>query len=129
MSDKVDTAAGGPEVVPRLGALESDVMDELWAQGGATARSVLEALNASSERERAYTTILTVLHRLGQKGLAVRRRRGRVDVFTAAHSREEYRETRAAAEVAALVERYGDAALVAFARALEGTHPGRRARS
>jgi hypothetical protein len=39
----------------------------------------------------------------------------------AAQPREEYRDTRAAAEAAALVERYGDTALVAFARALERT--------
>jgi BlaI family transcriptional regulator, penicillinase repressor len=128
MSDKPDTAAGDPAVLPGLGELESDVMDELWEQGEATARSVLEALNASSERERAYSTVLTILHRLGGKGLAVRRRGGRADVFTAAHSREEYRERRAAADVAALVERYGEAALVAFARALQGTHPRHRVR-
>jgi predicted transcriptional regulator len=108
-----------PVTVPRLGRLEADVMQELWRQGEATVRNVVDALNASAERKRAYTTVLTTLTRLNHKGVVVRRRSGRADLYTAAQSRAEYRETRAGAEVAALVERYGDAALVAFVRALE----------
>jgi BlaI family transcriptional regulator, penicillinase repressor len=124
MSERLDAS----RVAPNLGPLEADVLRELWRQGQATVRSVLEALNASAERERAHSTVMTVMQRLGDKGLAVRRRSGRTDVYTAALSREEFRETRVAAEAAALVQRYGDAALVAFVRALERTDTPQRVR-
>jgi predicted transcriptional regulator len=53
---------------PALGRLEAAVMVELWRQGEGTVRSVLEALNASAERERAYTTVMTTLHPPRQQG-------------------------------------------------------------
>ena len=52
--------------LPRLGALEAQVMDVLWDHGPATVREVIDRL----PREPAYTTIATVLANLGRKGLA-----------------------------------------------------------
>ena len=53
-------------------------MEEVWRQGEATVRSVLEAMNAAAgQPERAYTTVLTILQRLDRKGLVSRSRRGK----------------------------------------------------
>ena len=65
-------------------------MEEMWRRGEATVRDVQEALNARAEKTRAYTTLLTVMTRLDAKGLLVRRRAGRLDVYAPALSREAY---------------------------------------
>jgi predicted transcriptional regulator len=110
-------------VVPlQLHELESEVMDELWDGGERTVREVLEALNARRSPQRAYTTILTVMQRLHEKGLLQREPRGRRHVYVPALSRDEYAE----AQVGALVTEYGDVALTHFARAMSRLDPKRR---
>jgi len=101
---------------PALHELETEVMEEIWRRGEATVRDVQEALNARGDKTRAYTTLLTVMTRLDGKGLLVRRRAGRLDVYAPVMAREAYLQARAEAEVAALVADYGDLALAHFAR-------------
>ena len=110
---------------PPLHELESEIMEEMWRRGEATVRDVQEALNARAEKTRAYTTLLTVMTRLDGKGLLVRRRTGRLDVYAAALSREAYTRARAEAEVAELLEDFGDLALAHFARHVERLDPER----
>ena len=98
-------------------------MEELWGRAEATVREVQEALNARGGKVRAYTTLLTVMTRLDAKGLLVRRRAGRLDVYAPALARDEYLHARAEAEVAALVEDFGDLALAHFARHIERARP------
>jgi predicted transcriptional regulator len=110
---------------PVLHSLEREVMEEIWGRGEATVRDVHSALNARGGKVRAYTTLLTVMTRLDGKGLLVRRREGRLDVYSPALSLEEYQRARAEAEVAALVEDYGDLALAHFARHVQRLDPER----
>ncbi len=95
-------------------------MEAVWDLGGATGREVMEHVNARGERARAYTTIATTLQRLAEKGDLSRERRGRADVFRARHERGAWLDDRASTAVEELVERYGDVALVHFARRVEG---------
>lgn len=111
---------------PALHDLEQEVMEEIWDSGETFGRAVLEALNARSGRVRAYTTIMTILYRLEEKGMLTRRREGRSDVFAAALSREQYADARAAAQVGALVAEWGEVALVHFAKEMARLDPGRR---
>jgi predicted transcriptional regulator len=102
-------------------------MEEVWRQGRpTTVRAVMDALNARSAKERAYTTIMTIMRRLDDKQLLSRRREGKTDIYSARLSREEYLEARAQAEVGALVDEYGDAALVHFARHMDKLDRKRR---
>jgi len=110
---------------PPLHELESEIMEEMWRRGEATVRDVLKALNARGGKVRAYTTLLTVMTRLDAKGLLVRRRAGRLDVYAPALTRDDYFHTRAEAEVAALVEDFGDLALAHFARHIQQLDPQR----
>jgi predicted transcriptional regulator len=111
---------------PVLHELEAEVMRELWERGPATVRDVLAALNARSARERAYTTVMTTMSRLSDKGLLVRSRAGKADVYEATMSRDVYAQLRAAAEVEALVDEFGDVALVHFVKAVGRLDPERR---
>jgi predicted transcriptional regulator len=110
---------------PALHALEAEIMDEVWGRGEATVREVQEGLNARGGKVRAYTTMLTVMTRLDAKGLLVRRRAGRLDVYAPALSRDAYQRARAEARVEALVQDYGDLALAHFARHIGDLDPKR----
>jgi predicted transcriptional regulator len=112
---------------PPIPELERLVMEEIWGQGEATVRSVRDALNAGvGQPERAYTTVLTILQRLDAKGLVLRHRNGKTDLYSAALPREEYLGARAEAEVSELLEQYGELALVQFARRMAALDPQRR---
>jgi predicted transcriptional regulator len=120
------SASGPDQTPPRLHDLEAEVMQAMWRVDEAPVRAVMEALNARSDKERKYTTIMTIMARLARKGLLTRRRQGKTDIYAAALTREQYLEARARAEVGALVEEYGDVALVHFARQMNGLDPKRR---
>ena len=121
-------AASDPAVPPPLHALESEVMEEVWRRGESTVRDIMGALNATSRKERAYTTIMTIMRRLDEKELLERRRQGKADVYRPRLTREEYLEARSNAEVLAVIEQYGEQALVHFARQIDQLDPARRQR-
>ena len=113
-------------VPPALHELEAEIMHEVWRLGRCSVREVLDALNARNETPRAYTTVMTVMHRLDHKGLLERERHGKTDVYAAALSRDEYARERAGEEVGAIVDVYGDLALAHFARQMSKLDPKRR---
>ncbi len=101
-------------------------MDEVWRRGRATVREVLEALN-ERDKPRAYTTVMTIMSRLTDKGLLNRLRSGKTDVYSPVLSRDEYGSARARNETGALVAQFGDIALAQFAREVESLDPERLA--
>ena len=103
---------------PVLHELEAEIMEEVWRQGDTTVKLVMEALNKRAKPPRAYTTYMTVMRRLSDKGMLDRTRNGRQDTYSPRHSREEYQELRAEAEVHDLVDEFGDVALAHFAKSL-----------
>ena len=113
-------------VPPGLHELESELMGLIWERGECNVRAVLEELNKRSDKQRKYTTVMTTMARLDKKGLLIRRRDGRTDIYKPAMTKDEYLEARAAAEVGALVDNYGEAALVHFARQMDQLDPERR---
>jgi predicted transcriptional regulator len=114
-----------PRIPPPLHELEAQVMDEVWRREEVTVREILEALN-SGRKQRAYTTIMTIMSRLHEKGLLDRRRSGKTDVYRPVMSREAYLDVRAKREVDELVADYGELALAHFARQLQTLDPKRR---
>jgi BlaI family transcriptional regulator, penicillinase repressor len=110
---------------PSLSELESEVMEEVWLHDEVTGREVLEALN-QGKKQRAYTTVMTIINRLDAKGMLKRRRQGKSDRYRAVLAREDYLEARARTEVDDLVADYGEVALAHFARKLDTLDPERR---
>ena len=86
----------------------------------------MDALNRRATKQRAYTTIMTTMRRLDAKGLLTRTRGEMAHLYSPRISREEYSEARAEAEVGALVDEYGEAALVHFARHIDKLDRRRR---
>jgi predicted transcriptional regulator len=118
--------AAAMEIPPPLHELEAEVMEEVWTQGEASVRAVMEVLNARTEKPRAYTTYMTILARLHRKELLTRRRDGKTDFYRPAYSRAAYADLRAQAGVDSLVEQYGDVALGHFARQMAQLDPDHR---
>jgi predicted transcriptional regulator len=99
----------------QTGELEAMVMDVLWDRGGwLTPGETHEIISA--RRTLAYTTVMTILVRLRQKGRLERQRDGRAYVYRPTETREEY----VAARMQSLLTRVGDrpAALAHFVDAL-----------
>ena len=59
-------------------------------------------------------------------GVLTRRREGKTDFYRPVHTRDAYADLRARAEVAALVDEFGDVALSHFARQMAELDPERR---
>jgi predicted transcriptional regulator len=105
----VNTDDGAPRGKRARGELESEVLGALWAADGpASAAAVRDQVSG----DPAYTTVLTILSRLHEKGLVTRERAGRGYLYTPV--RDEAGHT--AAGMRALLEKGGDraAALTRF---------------
>ena len=68
---------------------ELEVMEVLWERGSATVAEVRDAL----EDEMAYTTVLTVLRRLEEKGYVGHEEEGRAHRYHPLIERQEARES------------------------------------
>lgn len=114
--------------VALLGPLEGRIMRAVWS-GGVGEVFVVRQVQALMP-ELAYTTVMTTLRRLADKGLlAAQAEAGRkAHTYRAALSPEDYLSRASAREAADVVERYGEAALAAFAAQLAQLTPDQRAR-
>lgn len=119
------TTNPGRGVEKLLGELEMAIMDFLWRKGEAKGREVVNELKRS--RSLAYTTVLTVMGRLVEKGLLTQHKIGRAHLYRPTMSREAYVAETASQVVRSLVEDFGDIALAQFSQELAALDPARLA--
>jgi predicted transcriptional regulator len=99
-----------------MGALEGAVMNALWdADSDVTPAEVQAAL--AQHHDVAYTTVMTVLVRLSDKGRVERQRAGRAYRYRPTESREQHAARNMRAALAAGGDRSG--ALAAFVKGLD----------
>lgn len=86
---------GKTGVALRLFDLETEIMDVVWSQrlGDFAVGDVLAVLE--KRREIAYTTVMTTMGRLHEKGLLTRRRDGKRYLYSPQCSREEFLQSSA----------------------------------
>jgi predicted transcriptional regulator len=75
-------------LVKVLGPLETEIMQTLWQDKRSTVKKVHRKL--SQQRDIAYTTVMTTMGRLAEKGVLDRHREGLAYVYTPAISEEEF---------------------------------------
>jgi predicted transcriptional regulator len=93
-----------------LGRLEREIMELMWERREATVRDIVLALRPT--HPLAYTTIMTVMFHLAEKGLLTRRQLNhKTYVYTTVQSREEYLSAVAGRLIDGLVADFGDRAL------------------
>lgn len=107
-----------------LGPLEHRVMTQLWSEGAATVAQIVNVLNAASDRKLAYTTVMTILVRLHEKGYVRREATGRSYRYEAAMDETELTALVGRRDLSRLIERYGAASLAQFAEDLGSSERG-----
>jgi predicted transcriptional regulator len=95
-----------------LGPLEAEIMEVVWAEGEVTVRDVHRTLNKS--RDIAYTTVMTTLGRLADKGFLQRVEAQPAHRFSAILSREQYASSTVKSVVDWLVNHFPDPAVSYF---------------
>ena len=91
-----------------LGALETEVMDAVWREGG---EMRVRDVHARFQPRLAYTTVMTTMDRLFKKGLLDRRRDGRAFVYTARVTRRQLVLDAGAGLIRGLIDSEGEPAL------------------
>lgn len=127
MNEQEASAVASPGVGDVLGPLGAAVMRIVWDEGEASVRTVVDRLNADPARHHAYTTVMTVMGRLHERGLLDRTRRGRGYSYRAASREEELVTSLSGQAVDQVLARYGTAALRHFAERLGEIDPDLRA--
>jgi len=90
MAHTVHPRAPGPRhSILDLAPLELECLSVLWPLGKGTVREIHRALAES--KPRAYTTVMTIMDRLEQKGIVARRKVGRAFLYEPKLSAEEAR--------------------------------------
>ncbi len=100
-----------------LGPLESEVMEVVWDLGEVTVRDVHRALR--SRRAIAYTTVMTTLTRLSEKGLLERIEDQPAHRYSPAVTREQYANSTVKSVVDWLVTHFPDPAVSYFVDRVE----------
>ncbi|MGH3468235.1 MAG: BlaI/MecI/CopY family transcriptional regulator, partial [Thermocrispum sp.] len=114
--------------VALLGPLEGRIMRAVW-KAEVSVPFVVREVQALMP-ELAYTTVMTTLARLAGKGLLINDAAGgrRAYQYRPAGTPTEFLSAASQREAADVVDRYGDAALAAFATQLDALTPEQRAR-
>lgn len=92
-----------------LGPLESEIMEVVWDAGEVTVRDVHRVLQ--ERRAVAYTTVMTTLSRLADKGFVARQESQPAHRYSAALSREQYAKSTVKSVVDWLVDHFPDPAV------------------
>ena len=116
-TDRVARPNGRPEEW-FLGTLQTRVFRVLAQRGPSNVREVTATLQ--KPQPLAYTTVMTVLGTLHDKGILSRTKVGKGFVYEARYTVAELRDRMAKHLIDGLVDDFGDVALVHFATALDG---------
>ncbi|MDI6716946.1 MAG: BlaI/MecI/CopY family transcriptional regulator [Actinomycetota bacterium] len=95
-----------------LGDLEADIMEQVWQRDVTSVREVYEALKQA--RDIAYTTVMTVMVRLSEKGILKKEREGKHYLYRPTVSREELSKTMLSSIINGFKADFGSQALAFF---------------
>lgn len=93
-----------------LGDLEAEIMEAIWLKDSCTVRDIYEELR--SKRKIAYTTVMTIMSRLAEKGLLLKEKQGSAFLYHPSFSREEFGKIVSSEIVAELLDGFGKGVLV-----------------
>lgn len=110
--------------VKHLSELEQGVMTIVWEQGTCTIRDVREKVNEN--KHLAYTTVATILQRLFEKGLVMRKEHHAVIFYSPKISKETYSRNMAQTFIQKFVNSFGDTAIASFAQSVDSLPKDKR---
>lgn len=100
-----------------LGGLEAEIMELLWEESPATVRDVHEKLQET--RSVAYTTVMTVMSRLANKGLLKRKKQSYAYLYQPVHSRGEFSSSIVGSVLNGLIRDFGSPVVQQFLERVE----------
>ena len=96
-----------------LGELESEIMEAIWACGQASVRCVLDKLQ--KRKKVAYTTVMTVMSRLYEKGILSRKMdKSGAFIYLPVDDKKTFLQKTSANLIKSFVREYGDVAVAQF---------------
>lgn len=101
----------------KISELEQQVMNIVWSLKKCSVRDVLTIIGKT--KPVAYTTILTVLQRLYEKGLVVKKREGKAFLYKPKVSKELYSRSMAQGFLRKFINSFGDIGIASFAESIE----------
>lgn len=96
-------------LVKVLGPLETEIMQIIWQEGSSTVKKVHRKL--AQQRDIAYTTVMTTMSRLADKGVLNRERDGLAYVYTPVISEDEFVNLVVRQVLDGLLDDYSDTAI------------------
>jgi predicted transcriptional regulator len=96
-------------LVKVLGPLETEIMQILWEDERSTVKKVHRRL--SQQRDIAYTTVMTTMSRLSEKGVLTRHREGLAYVYSPAITEEDFVQMVVRQVLDGLLNDYSDTAI------------------
>jgi predicted transcriptional regulator len=118
---ELQTGSAGIGVEKLLGELELEIMQVVWARQRVTVRDVLEVL--TEKRPLAYTTVMTVMTRLVDKGVLRQHRQERAYAYEAVYTPEELTTKAVGQSIRSLLERFGPLAVTEFVHQIGQVDP------
>jgi len=100
-----------------LSQLEQKIMNIVWICKDCSVREVLKKINR--KKKLAYTTVATILQRLYEKGLVVRKNKDSIIHYSPKLSKENYSKTMASSFISKFFTSFGDAAIASFADSID----------
>ncbi len=104
-----------------LGPLESEIMWLVWQQGQATVKQIHRVL--SRRREIAYTTVMTTMSRLADKGIMRRARRGMAYIYRPTMTKPEFDQWVLRSVITGLLENFNGSTMEYLVEYLSQEHP------
>jgi len=104
-----------------LGPLEAEVMWLVWQKGQATVKQIHRVL--ARKREIAYTTVMTTMSRLADKGIMSRTRRGMAYLYRPTMSKTEFDRWVLRSVMTGLLENFDTATMDYLVEYLSQEHP------
>lgn len=120
------TKSSGKGLEKFLGELQLAVMEIVWERQPVSVSDVLNILN--QQRNLAYTTVMTIMSRLAEKGWLVSEKRGRAYFYQAARSRDEAEAEAVGEVVRGLLDDFGEVAIAQFVKELDEIDPNHLSR-
>jgi len=108
-----------------LGELESEVMEIIWQAGEpVSVREITSILQ--KKRQIAYTTVMTVMGRLVEKGLLKCQRIGKAYTYTSSYTKDKFLTKITRQIMKNLSLSFGEIAVAHFAQEIEKLSPKKR---
>lgn len=108
-----------------LGELESEIMEIIWRQKDAVSvKDITEVLG--KKRQIAYTTVMTIMLRLVNKGILVRHLSGTSYLYKPKFSREQFIARAVHSIFSSTVSSLGEEVLAHFIKEIQKINPKKR---